>query len=78
MQFQADVLGRPVDVAHEQESTALGAAALAALGAELIPDIGTLEQLRGPSLRYEPGDGQRAAAAGRAGWSTEIRRTRLR
>jgi glycerol kinase len=77
MQFQADVLGRPVDVAHEQESTALGAAALAALGVGLIPDTATLEALRRPSIRYEPGDGQAAARAGRAGWSTEIRRAQL-
>ncbi|MDX6570549.1 MAG: glycerol kinase, partial [Gaiellales bacterium] len=78
MQFQADVLGRPVDVANELESTALGAAALAALGAGLVPDIDALEQLRRPSRRYEPGDGQGSAADSRAGWSTEIRRARLR
>ena len=78
MQFQADVLGRPVDVAAEQESTALGAAALAALGAGLVPGLDDLERLRRPPLRYEPGDGVRAAASGRAGWSSEIRRARLR
>jgi glycerol kinase len=78
MQFQADVLGRPVDVANELESTALGAAALAALGEGLVPDIDALEQLRRPSRRYEPGDGQGSAADSRAGWSTEIRRARLR
>jgi glycerol kinase len=78
MQFQADVLGRPVDVAYEQEATALGAAALAALGAGLIPDLATVEGLRRPGVRYEPGSGQEAARGARAGWRTEITRARLR
>jgi glycerol kinase len=78
MQFQADVLGRPVDVAHEQEATALGAAALAALGVGLIPDLATLESGRRPGVRYEPGPGQEAARGARAGWRTEVTRARLR
>jgi glycerol kinase len=78
MQFQADVLGRPVDVAHEQEATALGAAALAALGVGLIPDLATLESRRRPGVRYEPGPGQEAARGARAGWRTEVTRARLR
>ncbi len=78
MQFQADVLGTPVDVAHEQESTALGAAALAALGVGLVPDVRAIEQARRPGVRYEPGDGRAAAGLARAGWRTEIRRAQLR
>ena len=34
LQFQADVLGRPVARAAQAESTALGAAFLAAVGAD--------------------------------------------
>ena len=51
MQFQADVLGCPVEVAAEQEATALGAAALAGLAlglwteADVRPNVGA---------RYEP------------------------
>jgi glycerol kinase len=78
MQFQADVLGQPVDVAFEQESTALGAAALAALAVGLVPDVAALEQLRSPGVRYEPGAGQGAALRAREGWRTEIARARLR
>ena len=47
MQFQADLLGLPVEVAAERETTALGAAALAAgrdvqvaVGAVYEPQIG--------------------------------------
>jgi glycerol kinase len=78
MQFQADVLGQPVDVAFEQESTALGAAALAALAVGLVPDVAALEQLRSPGVRYEPGAGRAAALRAREGWRTEIARARLR
>src|SRR5262249_61749918 len=38
MQFQADLLGCPVEVAAEQETTALGAAALAGLTIGLWPN----------------------------------------
>ena len=38
MQFQADLLGCPVEVAAERETTALGAPALAGLAIGLWPD----------------------------------------
>ncbi|MEO9176510.1 MAG: glycerol kinase GlpK, partial [Gaiellales bacterium] len=78
MQLQADVLDRPVEVAREQESTALGAAMLAGLAVGTFADTDALTALRRPGRRYEPGDGRAAALATRAGWSTEIRRARLR
>jgi glycerol kinase len=78
MQFQADVLDRPVEVAREQESTALGAAMLAGLAVGSFRDVAALEALRRPGLRFEPGKGRAGAARSRAGWSTEIRRARLR
>ncbi len=40
MQFQADVLGGPVDVAREQESTAVGAASLAGLATGIVREPG--------------------------------------
>jgi glycerol kinase len=53
MQFQSDVLGVPVEVARERETTALGAAALA-LGVQPGPE---------PGARYEPTtDGERLYA----------------
>ena len=78
MQFQADVLGGPVEVAAEQESTALGAAALAGLAVGMFASIETLEELRPPAKRYEPGAGRAAALDAREGWHAEIRRARLR
>jgi glycerol kinase len=78
MQFQADVLGRPVDIAEEQEATALGAAALAGLAIGTFADVEALERLRRPATRYEPGQGSAQAQAARAGWRTEIRRARLK
>jgi glycerol kinase len=78
MQFQADVLDRPVEVAQEQESTALGAAMLAGLAVGTFADAAALTALRPPGRRYEPGEGRDAALRARAGWSTEIRRARLR
>ena len=61
MQFQADLLGIPVEVAAEPETTALGAAALAAGAATIRVGVGR---------RYEPqlsGDEAARAARGLAG-----------
>jgi glycerol kinase len=77
MQFQADVLGRPVEVASELESTALGAAMLAGLAVGTFAGTGQLEQLRRPGRRYEPGEGREQARAARSGWAREIARARL-
>jgi glycerol kinase len=62
MQFQADLLGCPVEVASERETTALGAAALAA-GTEARVRIGK---------RYEPLVDRGAA---RAEWRQALRRS---
>ena len=54
MQFQADLLGIPVDVPVIKDTTALGAAQLAALGAG---EFDSIEQLEGNwklARRYEP------------------------
>jgi glycerol kinase len=53
LQFQADALGRPVARAAESESTALGAAFLAALGAGLA-DQTKLAAREAASTRFEP------------------------
>jgi glycerol kinase len=53
LQFQADALGRPVARALQSESTALGAAFLAAVGANLA-DEGKLSALVSGSTRFEP------------------------
>jgi glycerol kinase len=75
MQFQADLLGRPVVVPELAETTALGAAYLAgiATGAWSLEQVGTLWK---EARRYEPrmGDEQRAALV--ADWSRALERAK--
>ena len=54
MQFQADLLGCPVEVAAEPETTALGAAALAGLAVGAWSGLDELRRLARPGVRYEP------------------------
>jgi glycerol kinase len=75
MQFQADVLGAPVVVPEIAETTALGAAYLAGVGAGLW----TVEDVRAgwrERARYEPrmGEGERACLL--AGWHAALDRAR--
>ena len=75
MQFQADVLGVPVVVPEISETTALGAAYLAAVGTGLM----TVDRVRTSwreKRHYEPamGDDQRQALL--AGWHRAVERAR--
>ena len=54
MQFQADILGIPVDVPEITETTALGAAYLAAYGIGEFSDLGELERRWKLHRRYLP------------------------
>jgi glycerol kinase len=82
MQFQADVLGVPVALGELAETTALGAAYLAGVGANLW----TLGDLRGDrggpggrSLRrYEPQIGEDERASLLAGWAGALAKARSR
>jgi glycerol kinase len=71
VQFLADVLALPVEVAAERETTALGAAALAgvARGRWTQADVASF---RRTSARYEP---QRDVTELVAGWRDALRRT---
>ncbi len=75
MQFQADVLGVPVVVPRVSETTALGAAYLAGVGAGLwtVADVCASWRER---ARYEPqmGEGERACLL--AGWHAALGRAR--
>jgi len=68
LQFQADVLDRPVIRSGQAESTALGAAFLAAVGIGL-KDEKTLSEIGSAATRFEPkwshGDRERKLAAWR-------------
>ena len=78
MQFQADILERPVEVVAETESTAIGAAALAGLAVGVWPSPDAFAALvrRGPS--YEPSMAHDEVARRRAEWRLAIDRTRSR
>jgi glycerol kinase len=76
MQFQADMLGIPVDVPVINETTALGAAYLAALG---IGDFGSLAEISTNwklRKRYEPAISEDARGARLANWKKAVERCR--
>jgi glycerol kinase len=75
MQFQADVLGVPVVLGETSETTALGAAYLAGVGAGLwtVSDVRDSWRER---LRYEPRMGESERAPLLAGWADALARAR--
>ncbi|HEX8102888.1 MAG TPA: glycerol kinase GlpK [Solirubrobacteraceae bacterium] len=75
MQFQADVLGIEVVVPEVEQTTALGAALLAGVGAGLLTLDG-VARLGGEKARYEPAmdAGERAALLD--GWHRALERSR--
>jgi glycerol kinase len=75
MQFQADVLGVPVVVPEIAETTAMGAALLAGVGADLL----TLDRVRSlgdERARYEPRMGADERASLLDGWHRALERSR--
>ena len=77
MQFQADLLGLPVEVAAERETTALGAAVLAgiALGTWSPSEV---RGLLGAGTVYEPAMSRDEAETLREGWRLAVRRALVR
>ena len=77
MQFQADMLDRPVEVSAVAETTALGAAFLAGRGAGIWKSEREIASLWQYARRYEPqmSDGRRLSLL--AGWYDAVRRARL-
>jgi glycerol kinase len=75
MQFQADVLGVPVVLPEVTETTALGAACLAGVGAGMwtVSDVRDSWRER---RRYEPRMGEEERARLLAGWSDALHRAR--
>ena len=72
MQFQADVLGVPVERPDVIETTALGAAGLAGIAAGVW---GSAEEFMGTRhfRRFEPGEGTDAARVGKQEWRRAVR-----
>jgi glycerol kinase len=76
MQFQADILGIPVEVAGDREMTALGAAALAGLA---VGTWGGLDEVAAAwhlGARYEPRMSRDEAGERLAGWHAAVERAR--
>ncbi|HEY1092544.1 MAG TPA: FGGY-family carbohydrate kinase, partial [Burkholderiaceae bacterium] len=69
MQFQADLIGLPVVRPQVVETTALGAARLAALGAGLLHEAAELP----PERVFEPRMPRERAAELMAGWERAVR-----
>ena len=74
MQLQADLLGVPVEVAAERETTGIGAAALAGLATGVWRSTHELAELRPPAARYEPARDQQAVLALRQAWREGLQR----
>ncbi len=74
MQFQADILGAPVERPEVVETTALGAAGLAGIALGVWP---TLDDFLGPRrlTRFEPRMAESERARLRAGWKRAIEAT---
>ncbi len=77
MQFQADLLGCPVEVAAEAEATALGAAALAGLAVGVWPDLEAVAGLVRRGARYEPTGNRDGLEHRRSEWRLALSRARL-
>jgi len=75
MQFQADLLGCPVEVAADTETTALGAAALAGLAVGTWPGLDALRLHVRSGARYEPAMRRDEAEGRRDEWRRALQRT---
>jgi glycerol kinase len=75
MQFQADVLGAPVVLPEIEQTTALGAAYLAGIGAGMWTTEGAARNWR-VKRRYEPRMGEDERAERLAGWRRAVERSR--
>jgi glycerol kinase len=76
MQFQADVLGMPVEVAGDREMTALGAAALAGLAVGVWSGLDEVAAAWRLGARYEPRMSRHEAAERLGGWHAAVERAR--
>jgi glycerol kinase len=74
MQLQADLLGGRVEVAAEQETTALGAAALAGRAIGLWPDDDAIRSRVRSGAVYEPSRDAAELEPLREGWRLALRR----
>jgi glycerol kinase len=76
MQFQADVLGIPVDVPESIETTSLGSAYLAGLVTGVWSDRDELQRRRRTARRYEPAMSGDERSARLERWRQAVDRSR--
>ena len=76
MQFQADLIGSPVEVASDADATALGAAVLAGLGVGVWPNVDVVSALMRRGARYEPVMSSSERAKRREDWRRALDRAR--
>jgi len=77
MQFQADIIGRPVLRSASADASALGAAYLAGLAVDIWRTLDEIGQLPRPRERFEPQMSMEERAARTMGWKTAISRVTL-
>jgi len=75
MQFQSDLLGCPVEVAADSETTALGAAALAGMAIGIWPSLEAVGRCIRTGARYEPAMSRDDVGVRRDEWRRALRRT---
>jgi len=78
MQFQADILGVPVEVPAVTETTAQGAAFLAGLATGVWSDVGELANLRKVATVYGPKMSEEKRRQLLAGWKKAVERAMSR
>jgi glycerol kinase len=74
MQFQADIIGRPVQRSHSPDLSALGAAYLAGLATGLWQSDEEIERLAKHGQRFEPHMAEDKRAELYAGWQQALAR----
>jgi len=77
MQFQADIIGRPVLRSTSAAASPLGAAYLAGLSVGIWQTLDEISQLPRPRERFEPRMAASDRAARYAGWQTAVDRATL-
>jgi glycerol kinase len=76
MQFQADLMGIPVIRPKVTETTALGAAYLAGLGAGVWSSVAEIEHMRAIDRTFEPQMSRDEAEAKMSVWSRAVIRAK--
>jgi glycerol kinase len=75
MQFQADILGKPVVRPSNLETTALGAGFLAGLATGVWKDLEEIESFWGVDKRFEPKMPESRREELYSGWKTAVARS---